>query len=773
MAAVQRMPPGESLKLFPHADDKRYAMDSDELIPEELLVESAQEASEQPAYESPERPAVTYLLQHGEEPLIVFQAILRDALEHSPEHGAALFLLNEDTNLQELCCCVGTFTAQDVSGRKPDTSTEVTPTQSCYPIVVHRYGLSLHYRFPILSNGALIGNLVVTTDTEFNDGCLSQLCSLAFYASTTFERQQLGHSCQRFLDRLNIVNQLNHLIASNASVASLSKSIARECAFRFGADMALMLTLKVDGTALEVLRGGAYGCAPNAIPAEFSLTGSILGQVLHLGDHISIQNLQRYPNHGLPFLESIGVVAIDAHCLEVRGESLGVLLTGYRREQCLGRSALVAFREFCQASAVAIANARSQERINSYAERLQELVELRTKELEHQTSLAEEANRSKSQFLANMSHELRTPLTAIIGYSSVLKEGIFGALNERQVDALGAVIKSSEHLKNLIDDVLNLARVESGKEDPEPRAIPLDDLLTQSYKLMVQASLNKGLTLDKPELPSALKDIKLFADPKHTQQILINLMSNAIKYTPRGGRVWISIESVVDKVRLSVHDTGVGIPPHKQATLFQRFERGDDTYSKTQEGTGIGLNLTKRLTELNGGRIGADSVQGQGSTFWIMLPVAEQSTHKHLVTEASENSPMIELGGLTTVVIDDNTDACDVLELILTKAGATVRIAHSVQEGLQLLKESPPDIILTDLAMPRESGLVLIEKVRKGDGEIKDLPIIVLSACAFTADREAAFAAGASIFLPKPFQPRDILKSVRDLTFARAFSTGT
>jgi signal transduction histidine kinase/CheY-like chemotaxis protein len=537
--------------------------------------------------------------------------------------------------------------------------------------------------------------------------------------------------------------------------------------------MALMLTLKIDGTALEVLRGGAYGCAPNAIPAEFSLTGSILGQVLHLGDHISIQNLQRYPNHGLPFLESIGVIAIDAHCLEVRGESLGVLLAGYRRERCLGRSALVAFREFCQASAVAIANARSQDRINSYAERLQELVELRTKELEHQTSLAEEANRSKSQFLANMSHELRTPLTAIIGYSSVLKEGIFGPLNERQVDALGAVIKSSEHLKNLIDDVLNLARVESGKEDPEPRAIPLEDLLLQSYKLMVQASLNKGLTLEKPELSNELKNLKLFADPKHTQQILINLMSNAIKYTPRGGRVWVSIEPVVDKIKLSVHDTGVGIPPHKQATLFQRFERGDDTYSKTQEGTGIGLNLTKRLTELNGGRIGADSVQGQGSTFWIMLPRAEQSTLEHLVSEASESSPAIELAGLTTVVIDDNTDACDVLELILTKAGATVRIAHSVQEGLQLLKESPPDIILTDLAMPRESGLVLIERVRKGDCEIKDLPIIVLSACAFTADREAAFAAGASTFLPKPFQPRDILKSVRDLTFARAFSTGT
>jgi signal transduction histidine kinase/CheY-like chemotaxis protein len=699
----------------------------------------------------------------------VFQAIVKEAIQRSGCQGAALYLLDEETNLQSLSCSAGEFVPEEALGEKPDTTDELPSPRSPHSIVIHRYGVTSYYLFPIINTAALIGTLTVFVDRVLDEKSRDNLHTLALHASTIFERRQLNRSTQQFLDRLNIVNQLNNLIASNAPVASLSKSIARECAFRFSADMALMMTLKVDGSALEVLRGGAYGCAPNMIPSEFGLTSGILAQVLHLGDHISIQDLKKYPNHGLPFLESIGIVAIDAHCLEVRGESLGVLVIGYRREQSLGRQALIAFQEFCQASAVAIANARSQERINSYAERLQELVELRTKELEHQTSLAEEANRSKSQFLANMSHELRTPLTAIIGYSSVLKEGIFGPLNERQADALVAVIKSSEHLKNLIDDVLNLARVESGKEDPEPRAVSLNDLLTQSYKLMMQSALNKGLTLDKPELSTELQELKLYADPKHTQQIIINLLSNAVKYTPRGGKVWISVESVADKVKISIHDTGVGIPPHKQATLFQRFERGDDTYSKTQEGTGIGLNLTKRLTELNGGRIGADSVQGQGSSFWIMLPLAEEDTHERLVSATQESDKPIELSGLATVVVDDNSDACDVLKLILTRAGATVRIAHTVQEGLELLKETSADIILTDLAMPRESGLVLIEHIRKGDQDIRDLPIIVLSACAFPADREAALAAGASSFLAKPFQPRDILKNVRDLTFARAF----
>jgi signal transduction histidine kinase/CheY-like chemotaxis protein len=745
-------------------------MARNELIPEDLLIDDTASDAGSVSTEIAESADVSFLLQQGEEPLRIFQRILKEAIGCSHCHGAALYLMDDKAKMPKLSYSAGEFVAQEALGEKPDEVNEVPSPRSAYPVFVYRYGATAYYQFPIVNTGALIGRLIVFVDGDIDDAILNQLHELALHASTVFERQLLNRSAQRYLDRLNRITQLNNLIASNASIASLSKSIARECAFQFGADMALMMTMKADGGSLEVLRGGAYGCAPSLIPPEFSLTSGILGQVLHLGDHISIRDLDKHPNHGLPFLKDIGIVAINVQCLEVRGESLGLLLIGYRREQTLGHEELVALDEFCKASAVAIANARSQERINSYAERLQELVELRTKELEQQTALAEEANHSKSQFLANMSHELRTPLTAIIGYSSVLKEGIFGPLNERQADALVAVIKSSEHLKNLIDDVLNLARVESGKEDPEPRAVSLEDLLTQSYKLMVQSALNKGLTLEKPELSGDLRELKLYADPKHTQQIIINLMSNAIKYTPRGGKVWLSVESVVDKAKISIHDTGVGIPPHKQQTLFQRFERGDDTYSKTQEGTGIGLNLTKRLTELNGGRIGADSIQGQGSTFWIMLPLAEEDTHDRLLSEAQESDKQIELSGLATVVIDDNTDACNVLKLILTKAGASVRVAHSVQQGLDLLRESTPDIILTDLAMPKESGLVLIERIRKDGGEIKDLPIIVLSACAFPADKEAALAAGASSFLAKPFHPRDILKNVRDLTFARAFT---
>lgn len=697
--------------------------------------------------------AIPALIARAEEPCHIYTEILNGCIDTVAVIGAGLYLLDEDCGYQSL---------------RHATELFIPPDAEQLDGVTQTFGSYSYFSAPICNGGTTVGALVLLSAAPLSAQQRGTVATLAFYAATVFEREQVNRTVQRLLDRLHVMNQLNSLIASNPPLAALSKSVTRECAFQFAADVAITLTLTPDQTALEVLRGGSYGCEPGAIPTRIPLSSGVLAQVLHLGGHLSIQNFKTYANHGLHFIEALGIIAVDVHCLEVRGESLGVILVGFRRSQGLNREELIAFQELCQAAALAIANAHNQERINTYTERLQELVEQRTKELEHQTALAEQANQAKSQFLANMSHELRTPLTAIIGYSSVIRDGIFGPLTGRQSEALAAVIKSSEHLKHLIDDVLNLARVESGKEDPDPRPVSISELLQQSYKLMVQSAMSKGLTLQQPELSEECAAMKVFADPKHLQQILINLLSNAVKYTPRGGKVWIRTEVHIDKLKVSVHDTGVGIPPHKQATLFERFERGDDTYSKTQEGTGIGLNLTKRLIELNGGRIGAESVQGEGSQFWIMVPLASGESQAELALSDESSAQPVELSGLTTVVVDDNPDACAVLQQILTHAGAAVRIAHSVKDGLNLIAESPPDIILTDLAMPRESGLVLIERIRAAGSDLAGTPILVLSACAFPSDRDAAVRAGASGFVAKPFRPREVLKSVRDLTFARA-----
>ena len=710
--------------------------------------------------------AIMRLIEQGDEPRRILQSIAVESASLPGVEDCVLFLPPENpAKPKELVARHGSGVI-DVSRGDFDPKGQ-TALQTA-GLGAYRTSEGAYSYFDIVCLGASIGSLVVYAPKGLSKECSDTLRLLAYQAAVVHERQRLANTVQLFLDRLEVLNELNQLIAGNVGLHRIVKSISRESAFRFAADITIAWVFNDEKTALEA-RGG-YGCTPDLIPKSTDPSLGIVGEALRLGGNISISSLKNHSNHNLKFLEDLGVVGVDICCLEVRGETFGALLLAYKRELSLTQDDLTRYEEFCQGAAVAIANARTQERLTKYSENLEGLVQQRTAELAIQSARAEEANQAKSQFLANMSHELRTPLTAIVGYSSVLSDGIFGPINDKQKEALQAVTRSSDHLKNLIDDVLNLARVESGKEHAEPVRVGLKDLLMQAYKLMAQTALNKGLALDYADLPQELNDAGLWVDGKHIHQIVINLISNAVKYTPRGGKVTVSADLVVDKVRINVRDTGVGIPPHKMAKLFERFERGEDTYSKSQEGTGIGLNLTRRLVELNGGRIGVESQEGQGSTFWILIPLAAPDMKGVPKVEISETRARLD--GLSTLVVDDNVDTCNVLSHILTAAGATVRTATSVKDGFTLFNEEVPDIVLTDLAIPGESGLILIDRIRNGGQGNTTIPIIVLSACAFEADKDAALNAGASLFLPKPFRPIDIVKNVRNLTLSTAAMSG-
>jgi signal transduction histidine kinase/DNA-binding NarL/FixJ family response regulator len=702
--------------------------------------------------------SIMLLIESGEEPRRILQAIIEATAQTLGVRGAALYFSGETAaSQQELLLSAGDF---------PSTEFELagTTTPVLNPNLPATHPDGGAELFSIVCLGAAVGTLAVKLDNPISARVRERLESLAHHAGVVFERQRLSNNLQHLLDRIQVFNELNQLIAGNIGLQRLVKSLTRDAAFRFSADLSVTILMNEDGSLLEAK--GGYGCAPTLVPKSFPANAGILGQVMRVGGHLSVAQLAKFANHGLDFLEPLGIRTLEACCLEVQGQILGVILLGFKRESSLSSNELTRLEEFCQGAGVAISNARTQEQLTTYTERLEEIVESRTADLAIQTARAEEANKAKSQFLANMSHELRTPLTAIVGYGSVLVDGLFGQLNDKQRDALNAIVRSSEHLKTLIDDVLNLARIESGKEEAEPSRVALRDVLQQTHKLMLQTALGKGVALQPLEVPEEVLSSAIFVDAKHIHQIVINLMSNAVKYTPKGGKVWISASKFVDKIKISIHDTGVGVSPQKIAKLFERFERGEDTYSRHQEGTGIGLNLTKELVELNGGRIGCESEVGKGSTFWIMMPIA--TSEQMVVTRSETVSSSQRLDGLSTLVVDDNPDTRDVLTLILTAAGASVRTAQSVREGLAELEKAPVDIILTDLAMPGESGLVFIEQIRKSPAELSNLPVIVLSACAFEADREAALKAGASMFVPKPFRPSEVVRSVRQLTLGNA-----
>jgi len=689
------------------------------------------------------------MVESGEEPLHIYEFIV-DAASNTPSvAAAALYMCTENPNERPALRAASHSFPREHSD---EILAQLDEGQT---------GIA---RIDIICVGAAVGMLVVICPEQLSERVVPHLKMLAHNAGVVFERTRLSLTLQHFLDRIQVFNELNQLIVGKVGLPRLVKTLTRDAAFRFGAELSFTFMLSEDRATLSAQ--GIFGCQPNEAPQTVTANDGIIGQVMRLGGHLSVADLSKVTAHGLPFLRDQGTKTLEICCLEVHGEILGVILLAFRNETTFSTNELTRYEEFCQGAAVAISNARTQERLRTHTEHLAELVETRTKDLQVQTHVAEEANQAKSRFLANMSHELRTPLTAIVGYGSILTDGIFGPLNDKQQDALTAIVRSSEHLKSLIDDVLNLARIESGKEISEPTRVMLGEVLTQAHRLMLQQAITKGITIKSIEIaPDLLKEC-LFIDAKHLNQIIINLMSNAVKYTPEGGSVWLSAALVDDKIKINVHDTGVGLSAQKIERLFERFERGEDTYSKHQEGTGIGLNLTKHLVELNGGRIGVESVLGEGSTFWLMMPRA--AAEQFAAVETDVKTTAARLDGLHALVVDDNSDTLTVLRTVLEASGAVITSANSVSDAREKFAAGTFDVVLTDLAMPGESGMALIAHIRGQQDRSAGTPVIVLSACAFDNDKQVALDAGASLFIPKPFRPSEVIRGVRQVTLASA-----
>ncbi len=705
------------------------------------------------------------LIEVGEEPAKIYSCIAKIAAALPGVDSAGIYLPGETSDGNSSALLAAHIGLAEI----PEPT--VTATERFTRREVHGQALTYQpadnsalYYTDIICLGAPIGSIGVSALSGLSTEAREALSELSYYVSITFERQRLSSKLRHYVDRLEVLTELNQLIATNVGLDRITKTLARELAFRFTADCALTMLLSASGEQLEVK--GSYGCGRDAFPAQLELQNTMIGRALRLGGALSIPDINLQRDHGLGFLHDQGLTSIHCCSLDVRGETLGLILIGYRSPTPLGEYDSQMFEEFAQGAGVAVANARSQARITGYAERLEELVQLRTADLAVQTSKAEEANRAKSRFVANMSHELRTPLTAIIGYSSVLADGVYGAVNDKQKDALLSITRSSSHLKELIDEVLNLSRIEAGKEDPEPSKVELYPLLQQINKLMLQSAVGKGVSLVALELEERLKSSKLFVDPRHIRQILINLMSNAVKYTPSGGKVTVKVECLGDKLKISITDTGVGITHEHQQRLFQRFERGEDSYSQIQSGTGIGLSLTKHLVEINGGRIGVESEVGQGSTFWFLVPLSDSDTLiDHTLSDSTQASPMSRLDGLNILVVDDNQMACEVLSTILSEVGGNPYVARSVADAKKIAESVDLDAALVDLAIPGESGVDLINYFRQQCLEPQsNMPLIVVSACVFENDRKRAMEGGASYFIAKPFSPQEIVQTVRHLT---------
>jgi len=385
-------------------------------------------------------------------------------------------------------------------------------------------------------------------------------------------------------------------------------------------------------------------------------------------------------------------------------------------------------------------------------------------ELRNARSLAEAASSAKSEFLASMSHELRTPLNAILGFAQLLQRDKKTPLSERQLERVGHVLKGGEHLLRLIDEVLDLARIEAGRltVSLEPVALPsvLDEVKTTLDSLALGNQISVSIVPAGDALPEVI------ADRTRLKQILMNYGSNAIKYGRPGGTVQFEAYALAQRVRIAVRDDGIGIPSDKHDKLFQPFQRAGQEAGPI-EGTGIGLTITKRLAELMHGAVGFDSAVGRGSVFWIELPIPPRAEPIYTCHAPSGGEPR-EHGHrdgprLRIVYIEDNpSNVAFMHDFALDYAGIELLTAPSAELGIELVRTQLPDVVIMDLNLPGMNGLDATARLRALP-ETRDIPVIGLSAAAMVRDAKRVSEAGFYRYLTKPVRVDELSRTLDEL----------
>jgi signal transduction histidine kinase len=402
--------------------------------------------------------------------------------------------------------------------------------------------------------------------------------------------------------------------------------------------------------------------------------------------------------------------------------------------------------------------AQSYEEMQAVNEELtvqqQELVQLNLR--------LEEASRAKSDFLANMSHELRTPLNSILGFSEVLQNQLFGLLNEKQQEYVNYILGSGKHLLALINDILDLAKVEAGKMILEAGILPLQDLLESAMNMLKEKAIKHGIALEL-DLDPAVAEELVEADERKIKQILFNLLSNAVKFTPDGGAVRVRAERDGDFFKIIVADTGIGIKPEDIDRLFHSFTQLESPYSKKYEGTGLGLALTKKLVELHGGRIWVESEEGKGSSFSFIIPVRQPDQLPS--SSGPDKKGTTGEREKTALVIEDDPLAASIVETSLVDAGFAVVKTANGRDGITAAQENPPGLIILDLMMPGMNGFEVLAALRSQEN-IAGIPVIVLTAMALSPeDKERLLARGAQAVVEKGSLDREeFIATVRRVT---------
>jgi len=466
--------------------------------------------------------------------------------------------------------------------------------------------------------------------------------------------------------------------------------------------------------------------------------------------------------------EREGAVSAREETATLREDAAGV------REEAAGlREETSTLREEALRAREETAQARSElEQLVAQMREVNERLVVATVRAQTMTEDAEQANHLKDEFLATVSHELRTPLNAIQGWARML--GSKQLPPDRATYAIGTIERNVAALAHLVEDLLDVSRIVAGTLHLASQPVDLVAVMQAALDVVRPLAVTKNVQLAfSPNLPAIAT---VSGDAGRLQQVIWNLLANAIKFTPEGGRVDVVIERSNNHMEVRVVDTGEGISPDFLPHMFERFRQADGATTRRHTGLGLGLAIVRQLVELHGGTVHAASQGvGRGATFTVRLPISAGEAHVDQAAAlgerriaASTASPMPRvprLDGLRIVVVDDSADGRALTSLMLTQAGASVTAVASVREALQMLDVEPPDALVSDIGLPDEDGYGLIRQIRLYEAEHGGfLPAVALTGHARAEDRARILAAGFQAYVPKPVDPVELTAAIATIT---------
>jgi len=603
---------------------------------------------------------------------------------------------------------------------------------------------------PMLLDGEVVGVLSVwrTQVRPFSDRAVEVLTTFAAQAALAVRTvglvraletrtDELGRKVTQ-LEALGAVGQaesfslnLNEVLNTIITQAVQLSGTDGGSIYEFDEDAREFRIATVSGTSQETLDA----LRRTRIPLE----DTFLGQAAVLGRSLELPDLRAAPlDPHLSVLAQGGWRSLVAVPMLREGRIVGAMVVRRHAPGNVPQEICDLLETFAGQSALALINAKLY------------------RQLERQSAALEVASRHKSEFLASMSHELRTPLNAIIGFSEVLLERMFGELNERQDDYLRDIRSSGKHLLELLNDILDLSKIEAGQMVLNRSEFAVRESLEYCLSMVRERALKQRILLSLEVDPEVgLLD----ADRLRFRQVVLNLLSNAVKFTPDGGRVDVRASVRDQDLVVLVADTGVGVPAEDRERIFDSFQQGT-RHDEQTEGTGLGLTLSKRILELHGGRIWVESEAGQGSTFGIALPTESSEPASTSVEQAGlESAITIEpaLGpGPTVVVVEDARRSFDLLRVYLEGAGARVVGARDGREGLDTVRRLNPAGVVLDILLPGLDGWEVLAQL-KADPQTAAIPVIVVS---MLDERGRGFALGAAEYLVKPVGKEQLLAAL-------------